>query len=297
MIKNISLRFGSSSSEYPLSFSPGPITVIVGPNFSGKSKLIREVQHAVPVNVLRLTYRGGIATARMLPAEDITKMMRNPLLRSANVLSALFYDNVILTEGDTDRAFYQKVNKRLVSSGDRGVQNALFVNANGKDAIPVMMEPLRKLGVSVAAIYDIDFVKDGGTVSSRRLAAANVPAAMIASLGAARSALKMALHAADPEYKRHGGASLLSSGDKQSFDAYSGQLSSFGLFLVPVGEVEGWLSDLGVGGHAAQWLIPIFEKMGEEGSAAYLVPSRGDVWDFVDSLNAWFRNPARLGIN
>jgi hypothetical protein len=36
--------------------------------------------------------------------------MRNPLLRSTGVLSGLFYEFVIVTEADADRAFYQEIN-------------------------------------------------------------------------------------------------------------------------------------------------------------------------------------------
>jgi ABC-type cobalamin/Fe3+-siderophores transport system ATPase subunit len=45
MIDNLTLRFGSGPGENPLSISPGAITIFVGPNNSGKSRLLREIQH------------------------------------------------------------------------------------------------------------------------------------------------------------------------------------------------------------------------------------------------------------
>lgn len=48
------------------------------------------IQSGAPVNIVRLTYRNDIPTARILPNEDILKLMRNPLLRSTGVLSGLF---------------------------------------------------------------------------------------------------------------------------------------------------------------------------------------------------------------
>ena len=253
------------------------------PNF-----LMGCVASGVAVNVVRLTYNNGVATARMLPAESLSALMRNPLLRSANVLSALFYDSVILTEGDSDRAFYQEINHRLQAVG-RGISNALFVNANGKDAIPVMMAPLKELGVSVAAIYDIDFVKDGGRAAIRRLEAAQIPGTLHSGISASRLAFKTALEAADVHYKRRGGANLLSNQDKEAFFAFQAQLSRYGIFLVPNGEVEGWLKQLEIGGHASEWLIPMFEKLGDEGSEGYLPPSNDDVWAFLDSIGQWLR--------
>lgn len=262
------------------------------PNF-----LMGCVASGVPVNVIRMTYRAGVGTARLLPSEKLSNLMRNPLLRSANVLSALFFDNVVLTEGDTDRAFYQEINNRLLASGEeRGIPNALFVNANGKDAIPVMMEPLRDLGVAVAAIYDMDFVKDGGASATRRLRAAKFPEQFITSIGSMRSAVKADLEKQDPDYKKNGGAQVLVGDALRAFETYRKQLGNFGIFLVLVGEVEGWLKSLGINGHAAQWLIPMFERMGEEGQDGYLLPKKGDVWDFLDEVNVWLRDPNRSGM-
>lgn len=252
------------------------------PNF-----LMGCVASGVAVNVIRLTYRNGNPTARILSSDSLSTLMKNPLLRSANVLSGLFFDSVILTEGDSDRAFYQEINQRLALVG-RGVQNVLFVNANGKDAIPVMMEPLVSLGVPVAAIYDLDFVKDGGKVAQRRLKAAMVPDSLHSGLSAMRTTIKAALECKSTNYKRDGGAALLDASEAKALDHYLDQLARFGLFVVPVGEVEGWLADLDIGGHAANWLIPMFEKLGDEGSEDYIRPGEKDVWAFLDSIASWF---------
>jgi len=65
------------------------------------------IQSGAPVNIVRLTYRDGVATSRLLPSTEILELMRNPLLRSTGVLSGLFYEFVVVTESDADRAFYQ----------------------------------------------------------------------------------------------------------------------------------------------------------------------------------------------
>ena len=44
MLKSITLRFGPGEGEEALSFSPGPMTVFVGPNNSGKSLALRELE-------------------------------------------------------------------------------------------------------------------------------------------------------------------------------------------------------------------------------------------------------------
>ncbi|WP_223295252.1 ATP-binding protein [Allochromatium vinosum] len=45
MLKRIKLKFGSAATENPLNLSVTPITVFVGPNNSGKSKILKEILH------------------------------------------------------------------------------------------------------------------------------------------------------------------------------------------------------------------------------------------------------------
>lgn len=105
------------------------------------------IQSGAPITIIRLTWRGGVATARALPSGEILELMRNPLLRSTNVLSGLFYEFVVVTESDADRAFYQEINERLLRfKPDWGVPNCLFINAQNKQTVPTIVRPLRKFG-------------------------------------------------------------------------------------------------------------------------------------------------------
>src|SRR4051812_25592284 len=47
MIDKLSLQFGSSESQPHLFFSPGPMTVFVGPNNAGKSLILREIEESL----------------------------------------------------------------------------------------------------------------------------------------------------------------------------------------------------------------------------------------------------------
>jgi hypothetical protein len=101
------------------------------------------IQSGVPINVVRLTYRNGSPTARLLPSSDIARLMRNPLLRSTGVISALFYESVVVTEADPDRAFYQEINERLLRIG-RGIPIAY-------SSMPKTSRPSRRSWVLYAA--------------------------------------------------------------------------------------------------------------------------------------------------
>lgn len=254
------------------------------------------IQSGVPINVVRLTYSNGVATARLLPSAEIIRLMRNPLLRSMGVVSALFYESVVVTEADPDRAFYQEINERLLRSG-RGIPNCVFLNAQNKQTIPAILGPLRRLGIPTAAIYDVDFIKDGGGVATRFMETAGIPELAQQGLTTTRAALAKALLEANTQYKVDGGIRVLAEADKAAADDYFDQLDTYGAFVVREGELESWLKPLGIPGHGPTWLVPMFERMGEDpASPSYISPSEDDVWMFVDKVARWLLHPQRKGI-
>lgn len=256
------------------------------------------IQSGAPVNIVRLTYRDGAATARVLPNEDILRLMRNPLLRSTGVLSGLFYEFVVVTEADADRAFYQEINERLQRyMPEFGIPNCLFINAQNKQTVQTIIRPLRDLGIPAAGIVDIDVLKEGGSVWTSFLESAFVPEIERNSLSTARSAVKQRFDQIGKEMKREGGVQLLAGGDREAAKNLLERLAEYGLFAVPHGELESWLTRLGATGHGPAWLIGIFEKMGEDPtSASYLKPTDDDVWQFLGGVKHWLTNPKRKGI-
>ncbi len=256
------------------------------------------IQSGTAVNIVRLTYRDDVATARILPNNDILRLMRNPLLRSTGVLSGLFYEFVVVTESDADRAFYQEINDRLLKySEDRGIPNCLFLHAQNKQTVKTIIKPLRELGIPVAGIVDIDVLKDGGSVWSSFLESGFIPAIERESLAPLRSALNKKFTDSGKNMKRDGGVNILSESDKEAVLNLFSRLNEYGLFVVPNGELESWLLGLEASGHGPNWLVDMFEKMGEDPqSETYLKPNDDDVWSFVDQISTWFINPRKKGI-
>lgn len=255
------------------------------------------IQSGAPINIVRLTYRSGSATARVLPSTDLVKLMRNPLLRSTGLLSGLFYEFVIVTESDTDRAFYQEINERLLANGiEAGVQNCLFINAQNKQTVQQLIRPLRELGIPAAAIVDIDVIKDGGKIWTDLLDSAHIPQPMHQSLACLRSSVKSLFDNTDNDMKLSG-IDFLDEADKETANSLFNQLAEYGVFVVRSGELECWLKQLGATGHGPSWLISIFEKMGEDPSnPTYVLPSTGDVWEFLGCIRQWLTKPERKGI-
>jgi predicted ATPase len=256
------------------------------------------IQSGAPVNIIRLTYRSGVATARILRNDEILRLMRNPLLRSTGLLSGLFYEFVVVTEADADRAFYQEINERLLRlTPDSGIPNCLFLNAQNKQTVQTLIRPLRDLGIPAAAIVDVDILKEGGAVWSGFLEGGFVPTIERQALALSRTEVNRRFDATNRDMKRDGGIDLLAPDDREAATNLFERLAEYGLFVVPRGEIESWLPTLRATGHGPNWLIDIFEKMGEDPSIPeYIRPGPGDVWEFMASLKKWLTNPNRKGI-
>jgi len=256
------------------------------------------VQGNVPLNIVRLTYDGKNGTSRLLTKEQLTPLMRNPLLRSIGVLNALFYNFVVVTEADADRAFYQEVNERLLAAGDsRGIEGCLFLNAQNKQTVWDIVKPLRELGIPSVGVVDIDILKEGGAVWKKPMNGAFFPEVKHAPLGAERQAFLEIFKATGKDMKTHGGVALLDGPNKTACLEFFNNLSEYGVFIVPSGEIESWLSNLEINRAKYSWLTSIFEKMGDDPShESYVKPSKGDVWDFIGGVKEWLVNPSRKGI-
>ena len=86
------------------------------------------VQATKAVRVVRLEYSQGKSRGRMVDAVQLENLFKNPLMRSANAISGLFYDGVVVTESDNDRAFYGEIYHRLAAANS-DYPSILFINA------------------------------------------------------------------------------------------------------------------------------------------------------------------------
>ncbi|HDR0997251.1 TPA: AAA family ATPase, partial [Pasteurella multocida] len=256
------------------------------------------VQNNIGINIIRLTYDSHGSTARVLTQDKLKPLMQNPLLRSIGVFNALFYNAVIVTEADADRAFYQEINERLLQSGDtRGIEGCLFLNAQNKQTVWDIVKPLRELGIPAVGIVDIDVIKEGGENWNKVLNGIFLPERNCDSYRRDRENLYTAFSATDQDFKRNGGISLLGNSDKEFCENVFNNLFEYGCAVVPVGEIEQWLPNLDIERGKSHWLKNIFEKMGDNpNSNDYIKPQDGDVWDFIGKISKWVNDPNKKGI-
>jgi hypothetical protein len=251
------------------------------------------VQSGQRINIVRLTYRRGVPSARLLPPDKLATMMRDPLLRSTGVLGALFHEGAVVCEADADRVFYAEINERLLTAGAPGASGCVFLNAQNKQTIRRIIRPLREMGLPAAAVLDLDILK-GREDFRDVLSAAFVPEVFWGPWEETRRLLDQKM--SNQEYK-DGGLPRLHGGVREAGERLLEDLAAYGVFVVPVGELECWLPELEVGGHGPDWLTRVFARMGTDAARAdYQRPSQGGVWAFVRRVAAWVADPRRKGM-
>ncbi len=125
----------------------------------------------------------------------------------------------------------------------------------------------------------------------------NIPQTSRQALATLRAAIKAAIDATQLNMKRDGGIAVLKGDPLEAAESLFRQMSEYGMFVVPGGELESWLKHLGATGHGPQWLIDVFTRMGEDPDAGqYVRPSEGDVWQFIAKVKQWLVDPGRRGI-
>ncbi|MGO7344600.1 ATP-dependent endonuclease [Rhizobium johnstonii] len=253
------------------------------------------IQASTSVRVVRLEYSGGKSRARMIDPDVLATLLKRPLMRSANVISGLFHDGVVVLESDNDRAFYSEIYHRITEAVS-GYPSILFINAQNKQTIRDIIGPLRQFGVPAAAIPDIDFLKDGGKTWTDWLRAAQVPEALHVGYGQQRAAIHDAIKATGRDMKTEGGLDLLDRGNREAADQFVRNLRDYGIFPVPRGELESWLPELAIPGKKTDWTVSILERLGSDPSSPdYTKPAEEDVWLFMRDIASWIGNSARKG--
>lgn len=257
----------------------------------------------IDVNVIRLTYRDGVPTARLLDGAALRRLALDPLMRSEAVLAALFHEGAVVCEAAADRVVYQEVNERLLlqAGGEGGLDGVKFLNAQNWQTVQRMVGPLRELGVAAAAVVDADvvFEKDFKTL----LGVAGMPPALRMAVLQRRADLRRdvagRLKQKRPRLKRDLIAAL-SDEERAVLDGVFDDCARYGIFVVPVGELEDWLSYLGVArrrGDKVPWLADLIARLGyDRGADDYVWPTEGDVWGFVARIMAWIADPKRAGL-
>ena len=248
------------------------------------------------LRLLRIQRDGNVNGIKELDKGLVKKISSDPLMNYSSVMSGVFHQRVIICEADSDCMFYSSI-LDLDDVHGESHPDVLFIHAGGKGRMAILAETLGNLDVPVDIVADIDVLRDeselgriikalGGNWPNIQPAARIVRAAIDnskpglsidqikAGIGAAlaqelpdsepvrrlHSSLDAVFRRASPwETVKQNGESAIPQGDAtQQFQKLQELCKEVGLWIVPVGEMEGFCKS--IGGHGPGWVQQVIEE-------------------------------------
>lgn len=272
------------------------------------------------LRILRVERHNDINLIKELDKDRVKKISSDPLVRQSVALAGVFHKRVVICESDSDCMFYESImNLRNVNSGSN--PDVQFVHTAGKYRIPKLSKALFDLGVQVDIIVDIDVLREenllqkiyeslGGNweniqsdfgivhssiesdVSLRRTQATIAEFRRIFDqLDRVKSEhqlkdwqdIQSILKRVSPwsTLKLAGENAIPNGRASQRYDILKSRLSHQGVWIVPVGELEGFCKHIGA--HGPQWVQSVLEDYDLSDSAEL-----EDARKFVQRI--WKRN-------
>lgn len=232
------------------------------------------------VRVLRIRREGGNNFVSEAAPEVIQELWSQPELRYSNALEGVFHEETIICEDDSDCRLFNAIADHLAATDSRTWKDTAYVPTGGKHGVRKVAEVLRKIGVPVKAVFDIDFLNDKSLVEETVLAfggkwsdfeelwgrvdkaikngvkpksVEEIKSELILKIDGwtegrpPRSAIIEAMkqNSAWNVVKKFGAAAIPSGDAQNDYDALKERLEAIGIYLVPVGEVENFCRSLG----------------------------------------------------
>lgn len=264
------------------------------------------------VRILRIQREGDNNTITEAEPETFLQLWQQPNLRYSNALDGIFYEQTIICEDDSDCRLIHAVADYLEEASGAAWKDTAYVPAGGKHAIPKIAAVLKQIGVPVKAVFDLDFLNEESMVKNTVEAFGGdwevirpdwqVVNADVSVKNKPRSNaeifndLKAVVDRSDENsftpkeatsvLKRQGawhhikefGKVAIPSGDAtQRFNNLVQQLEKIGIYLVPVGEMEGFSKDTGK--HGPAFVTKLLDEKSLDD------PSLQDLRNFVESVH------------
>jgi energy-coupling factor transporter ATP-binding protein EcfA2 len=248
------------------------------------------------VRIVRLRRDGDVNRVKELDNVNTAAVAKDTLARFSRVFDGIFFEHVVICEADADCMFYQSILNLPSISGDRR-PDVLFVHTAGKHRMAKLAKTLRSLDVPVSVVADIDILNDENTFKdllqvlgcdwakanthwrtvSESVLKQRPPLNAEQVAGLIREQLQDIKGTKEfPEEKervikevfktmspwsamKRSGRSALPAGDPIThFDNLTQLCSEHGLWIVPVGEIEGFCRS--VGSHGPKFVEKVLEE-------------------------------------
>lgn len=267
------------------------------------------------VKVIRITRENNSNHFAILNNEDLQKVWNDPLLKYSNIMSSLFYQQIVLCESESDCKMYSIIDGHLKEQQGK-YSETLFIHCNGKNKLPDIAKALCALGVKLYVIADIDILKDenlikklvsnfgveweqiskfykvfSSSIKSQKedldrtflqqqiekiLRSSN--SATINDQDVKKLQKLLKISSGWDELKENGEQSIPRGDATSSYRNLIKFLQAAGIFIVPVGELENFVKE--VGGHGPSWVDTVLHDYPDLTDPVY-----NTIKDFIQSMN------------
>ncbi len=246
------------------------------------------------IKIVRITRDEDTNKFSILNNSEFSQVWDDPLLKYSNIMASLFHKSVVLCESDSDCKMYSIIENHIKQIEGK-YSETLFVHCGGKHRMARIVSALRSLDIEVKLIADIDVLNDEtvfkGIVESydidydvihtdynnivsnlhsskekinRNTAKASINQVLDGSGNIDLSAKEIrdiretiSLISKWDGLKKAGVTAIPSGDATTSFKKIDQLLREKGIYIVPVGELECFIKE--VGGHGPEWANAVLE--------------------------------------
>lgn len=257
------------------------------------------------LKIVRIERDGNLNKTNILESKAFQEIWGDPLLVHSNIMEGLFNKIVVVCESDSDCMFYAMIEREIKRLQSKHSES-LYVHCGGKQRLKTVVQALIALGIDYRVVCDIDIINDkksdlkdltsvcgvkwddsllsaynkltSSFSNDTGLKVANVKREVAEVLDNCVNAV-LSSNEVDALTKilkkgsrigniKYAGKSAIARGDAMAgYEYLDKRLREKNIFMVPVGELEGFVPD--AGGHAGMWLANVLELHPELTDEAY----------------------------
>lgn len=280
-------------------------------------EIIKGLLEACPqrIKIVRITRIEDTNAFSILSNEKFDEVWNDPLLKYSNIMSSLFHNVVVLCESDSDCKMYSIV-ENFIKQTEGKYSEALFIHCGGKHRMAKISTSMHALNIDIRLIPDIDVLNDE-TVFKNIVEAYGIDWTSLQSdyniivsnlhsskekinRNDAKTTINRVLDASENrelsnreindirsaistiskwDALKSYGISAIPAGEAiVAFRKLEQILRKNGIYIVPVGELEGFVKE--VGGHGPDWVNKVLEKYPDLSTEVY-----AQVKQFISEMN------------
>lgn len=266
------------------------------------------------IKIVRITRDEDVNRFSVLNNAEFNQIWNDPLLKYSNIMASLFHKTVILCESDSDCKMYSIIESHIKQKQQK-YSESMFIHCGGKHRMAKIAQALRSLDINVILIPDIDVLNDEDVfkrivesfgiswddvqkdykiiVSNLHSSKENI------NRNSAKTIINEVLNSSESDNLsktdikaikeaittiskwdgiKYAGVAAIPAGDASaSYSKLTQLLISKGIYIVPFGELECFIKE--VGGHGPEWVNAVLEKYPDLDNNVYK-----NITEFISSM-------------